>query len=204
MDNLTDAASDAFMEVAIKKMESQDKKLADLEEKLLNGSDYTAQLKHLIASVQELKAIFNEEELPGKIQELSVRLTVTLAILQKPLENKVTHHHHVPKVIWVTAGLFLLFTLVCSGWYMTAEKLDSFIANDTKYRQLKLDTANYRLQQYLYYLDSLYQINPRIREIVTRTEEQNQRNIELLEKARNLDRKAGEMKKKVYDSYKLR
>lgn len=200
MDNVTNGASDAFMEVALKKMESQDRKLLDLEKQLTNGSDHSEKIQRLIESVQELKTAFNQGQLPGKIQELSARLTLALTLLQKPLENKVNHHHHVPKLIWITAGLFILLSLVCSGWYMTAEKLDGFIANDTKYRLLKLDTVNIRLLNHLYLVDSLYQVSPGVRDSVIQTEERNRRNLEMLQMARDLEREAGEMKRKVYNS----
>jgi hypothetical protein len=42
---------------------------------------------------------------------------------------------------WIAAGLFVAFSLVCTGWFYTYKKLNEQIANDTKYRQLKLDTA---------------------------------------------------------------
>ncbi len=197
MDNLTNEASDVFMEVAVKKMELQDKKLLELEERLTSGADHTKHVQQLIASVEGLKTNFNSGHLSNKVQELSARLTLAIGLLQRPVENKVTHHHHVPKLIWITAGLFILLSLVCSGWYMTAEKLDGFIANDTKYRKLKLDTANYRLQGYLYLVDSLYQVNPSIRQIVIESEQQNKRNLEMLHKAREMEKEASEMKRKV-------
>ncbi len=197
MDNLTNEASDVFMEVAVKKMELQDKKLSELEERLTNGADHTKDIQQLIASVEGLKTTFNPGQLSNKVQELSTRLTLAIGILQKPVGNKVNHHHHIPKLIWITAGLFILLSLVCSGWYMTSEKLNGFVANDTKFRKLKLDSANKRLQIDLYQVDSLYRVNPDIREIVIRTEEENKRNLEMLQRARNMENEASELKRKA-------
>jgi hypothetical protein len=201
MDNTTNDTSDAFMEVAIKKMELQDKKLSDLEEKITNGIDHTKHIQQLMASVEGLKAAFNSGQLLNKLQELSARITLSIGLLQKPVENKVNHHHHIPKLIWITAGLFIVFSLVCSGWYMTIEKLNDFIANDTKYRKLKLDSANKRLQSDLDFVDSLYLANPSIREIVIKTEEENKRNFEMLQRARSMENEAGELKRKVFKGH---
>jgi hypothetical protein len=197
MDNLTNEASDVFMEVAVKKMELHDKKLADLEERLSNGPDHTKHIQQLIVSVEGLKTTFNSGQLSNKVQELSARITIAISLLQKPVEKKVNHHHHVPKLIWVTAGLFIVLALVCSGWYTTSEKLNGFVANDTKFRKLKLDSANKRLQNELYLVDSLYRVNPDIREIVIKTEEENKRNLEMLQRARNMENEASELKRKV-------
>lgn len=197
MDNLTNEASDVFMEVAVKKMELQDKKLSELEERLTIGPDHTKQIQQLIASVEGLKTNFNSGQLSNKVQELSARINIAIGLLQKPIENKVNHHHHVPKLIWITAGLFIVLALVCSGWYMTSEKLNGFVANDTKYRKLKRDSANKRLQVDLDRVDSLYRVNPDLREIVIKAEEENKRNLQLLQKARNMESEASELKRKA-------
>lgn len=176
MDNLTNEASDVFMEVAVKKMELQDKKLSNLEERLTNIPDHTKHIQQLIATVEGLKTTVSSGQLSNKVQELSARITLSIGLLQKPVENKVNHHHYVPKLIWITAGLFILLALVCSEWYMTNEKLNGFIANDTKYRKLKLDSANKRLQSDLDLVDSLCRANPNLRKIVIDAEEENRKN----------------------------
>jgi hypothetical protein len=197
MDNLTNEASDVFMEVAVKKMELQDKKLLELEERLTKGPDHTKHIQQLTASVEGLKTAFNSGQLSNKVQELSARINLAIGLLQKPVENKVNHHHHVPKLIWITAGLFILLSLVCSGWYVTSEKLSGFIVNDTKYRKLKLDSANKRLQIDLDRVDSFYRVNADLREMVLRTEEENKKNLEMLQRARNMENEANELKRKA-------
>ncbi len=196
MDNLTNDASDVFMEVAVKKMELQDKKLLALEERLTNVPDHTKHIQQLIASVEGLKTTVNSGQLLNKVQKLSARVTLAISLLQKPVENKVNHHHHVPRLIWITAGLFIVLSFVCSGWYMTTEKLNDFIANDTKYRKLKLDSANKRLQSELDLVDSLYRVNPDFREIVIKTEGENKRNLEMLQRARSMENEASKLKRK--------
>lgn len=201
MDILTNEASDVFMKVAVKKMKLQDKKLPELEERLTNGPDHTKHIQQLIASMEGLKTTFNTVQLSNKVQELSARVTLAIGLLQKPVESKVNHHHHVPKLIWITAGLFIALALVCSGWYMTSEKLNGFITNDTKYRKLKLDSANKQLQSDIDMVDSLYRVNPDIKEDVIKAEEENKRNLEMLQKARSMENEAGELKRKVFKSH---
>ena len=79
--------------------------------------------------------------------------------------------------------------------YITAGKLNNFIANDTKYRQLRLDTAHKNLQLYLDHLDSLYKIQPDMREKVLETEEEYRRNFERLQKAERLKTEAENLEK---------
>ena len=61
--------------------------------------------------------------------------------------------------------------------------MDGYIANDTKYRELRLDTANRGLQSYLDFTDSLYNVNPVLRNIVFHKEENNRINYEKLQRA---------------------
>ena len=61
-----------------------------------------------------------------------------------------------------------------------------------------MDSANKRLQFDLDVVDSLYQVNPGMREGVIKTEEEKKRNFKLLQKAREMESAAREMKSKVY------
>ena len=105
------------------------------------------------------KEIKNHELSVEKMKELSITSDSSMSIYKLLLKNKIEHHHHVKKIIWITAGLFILLSLVCAGWYSTYKKLDGYIANDTKYRELRLNTANRGLQSYLDFTDSLYNVN---------------------------------------------
>jgi hypothetical protein len=116
-------------------------------------------------------------------------------LLKQPPVNKVIHHHHIPKLIWISVGLFVALCLVCSGWYVTGTKLDGFVASDTKYRQLRLDTAHKSLQLYLDQLDSVYKTHPDFRERVLETEEEYRLNFERLQKAERLKTEAKSLEK---------
>lgn len=62
-------------------------------------------------------------------------------------------------------------------------KLDGYLANDTKYRRLKSDTTQKGLQLYLYRLDSLYDFQPDMRKVVLEIEEEHRQNFERLQKS---------------------
>lgn len=107
------------------------------------------------------------------------------------------YQHHVPNIIWIAAGLFIVLSLVCSGWYSTSQKLDSYIANDTKYRQLRLDTAQRSLQHYLEQVDSLYDVWPGMRKAILKAEEKKRESFERLQKAERLKKEAEELEMKA-------
>ena len=111
--------------------------------------------------------------------------------------QKVQHHHHVPKVIWISTGLFVGFAMVCSGWYMTYKKLDQFIMNDTKYRYLKLDTGQTSLMMILDRVDNVYDSSIDMRKDVLNKEKSNQINFERLQKAERLKAEANDLEKSV-------
>ena len=68
------------------------------------------------------KEIKNHELSVEKMKELSITSDSGMSIYKLLLKNKIEHHHHVQKIIWITAGLFILLSLVCAGWYSTYKK----------------------------------------------------------------------------------
>lgn len=73
---------------------------------------------------------------------------------------------------------------------MTHKKLSGYIANDTKYRLLRLDTAHHSLQLFLDRADSSYQVDRDLRKTAAETEEQRRVNFERLLKAERLRNEA--------------
>ncbi len=185
------------------KIQTQEKRIDRVEEGLPKSADLSADIKELKTSLQALKTTVDSQQFPAKqVQELSQRLTTGILLLRQPVENKIQYHHHVPKLIWLAGGLFLVLCLVCSGWYMTAARIGQYKANDTKYRRLKLraDTA---LLQDLWGLDSLYSANPDgMRGDVEEQERLKQQRLELLDQIQRVNSqieqtpgRAGEKKK---------
>ncbi len=191
MNEQNNNTSAAFMEVTTRKVEGQDKKIAAIEEKIKDIPANTELLQKVLNSVDRLRSDIKEASLmPDKLGQFSNRLELATDLLKQPPINKVVHHHHISKLIWISVGLFIALCLVCSGWYITSTKLDGFVASDTKYRHLRLDTAHKGLQLYLDHLDSAYKAHPDFREKVLKTEEEYRLNFERLQKAERLKTEA--------------
>lgn len=191
--------NEAFMDVAVKKMEEQDKKIGELAEHLSNSLQNSEDLQMVKQGIDELKTEIKNNQIPVKeMQELFARLKVAASLLAQPTERKVLHHHHVPKVIWIAAGLFFVLCFGAAGWFTTADKLNMYTENDTKYRYLKLDTANRSLQKCLDLADSLYNSDPDLRHTVINTEDLNLKHLEMLQKAQRMENEATDLKRKVY------
>lgn len=102
--------------------------------------------------------------------------------LENPVEKKERHIHHFR---WPLAGaveVSLLLVLAVFGLYVNHQKLQQYIANDTKYRSLKL-IKNKSLEALLYAHDSTYLANPDMRKQVLEQEAARDRKLELLREA---------------------
>ncbi len=142
--------SAAFREVVLKKVESQDKQIAALDEKVNNIPDNMEQIQMVISTLEGLRHDVQSNRFPiEKVQDFIARLDLNTSLLKAPVKKEIVHHHHIPKIILISVGFLSPFPWCASGWYMTSSKLDGYIANDTKYRQLRLDTSIRSLQHYL-------------------------------------------------------
>ncbi len=196
MDSETNDGNNAFIEVAINKMEKQDKRMENIEAFIQQQIENNAEIKQLVAAIGSLKEdVHNTGLSEKKMSVLSMQIDVLLDKLNSAPVQKVEHHHHIPKIIWATAILMITLCFVCTGWFYTGEKLSSFIANDTKYRAIKLDTGQKSLQQYLYHIDSAYIKNPDMREIVIQKEKEYQTNFYRLQKALLLKEEAKKLER---------
>ncbi len=199
MSEETMQTNEAFMDIAVNKMEEQDKRINELAGQLNNSLKNSGDSQMVKQGIDELRTEIKTIQFPTKeMLELSVRLKVAISLLAQPAERKVLHHHHIPKIIWIAAGLFLILCLTSSGWYMTTDKLNMYTASDTKYRYLKLDTASRGLQKNLDLADSLYKSNPDLRQMVLETEEINRKHLEMLQKANQMENEATDLKRKVF------
>jgi len=196
MNEQTNDMQAAFMEVTTRKVETQDKQIAAIEEKVKDIPGNTELIQKLITTVEGLHSDVKINSLQQETtQNLSDQLELVTTLLKHPVSNKVMHHHHIPKLIWISVGLFVALSLVCSGWYVTSSKMNSFITNDTKYRWIRLDTSQRSLQLYLDRVDSLYNKLPDMRKNVVETEEEYRLNFERLQRAERLKAEAKELEK---------
>lgn len=185
------------MEVVTNKLERQDEKIAGLEERIKNLPDYAKDFAQVLKELVELKAIAGNISISEKgMHELSANLHTSVKLLKQPVQEKVLHHHYIPKLLWVAIGLFLLACLFFVLWLFAKENLDQFKSNDTKYRYLKLQESQ-NLKELLYNTDSIYLITPGLRDSVEERERQNARDLEMLQEAIKKEQEAKELREKV-------
>lgn len=87
-----------------------------------------------------------------------------------------------------------MLVLTVSGLYVNHQKLQQYLANDTKYRSLKL-IKNKNLQILLHAEDSTYLSYPGMRKQVLEQEAERDRQLELLQEAG--EKEAKELKAKT-------
>lgn len=187
--------STPFTEVVTNKIQKQAEQISTIEKKLETIQYTSSVLLEIKKQLTEIKVAIVAIKFPTKqMDELSGNLVAGVALLKKPVENKVIHHHHIPTIILVAVALFIILSLVCCGWYNTAQKLDWHTANDTKYRYLKIKN-NPSLQHLLLYTDSLYHNYKGFTEEVLKGEDSIQRMIQEL--VNEKEREANDLKKKL-------
>ena len=170
-----------------------------IENKKESGKDQDVILKEIRqGNSQVSRAIEKILSAESKLKQLADTMEKNSMESNSAGAPKIIHQHHVSKVIWVTAGLFLLLSLESAGWLNTVNKLDQFIENDTKYRFMRLDTAAKNLQSYLDSSDARYKSNPEMRKVVIEMEDEYRKNMERLEKAYQLKQEATELENKVH------
>ncbi len=189
--------SEILLKTIVEKADAQEKKITEMQGTLKNVPGHSEEIRRVKTEVAELKTTVKNISFPiGAMQELSDRLAESARLLRHPVINKVLHHHHVPKIIWIAAGLFIILSLACLGWYMTADKLSEFKANDTKYRYLKLNN-NQSLQQLLHITDSLYRVDKNLRDSVQQREETIREQFELQQRIIEKEREVSRLKEKM-------
>jgi hypothetical protein len=174
-------------------------KITSMLERLENSTlenDDPSKLEKLISNgMEKIRAAVKNDALPGNaLTELSQQIAQNILLLKNPVPQKNIHHHHVPKISWIAAGLIIALAIVTSGWYMAIAKSNEYIASDTKYRYLKLDTANFYLQKLLSRTDSLNHKNENMREVVIEMEEKYRNNFEILQRAQRMNAEAENLK----------
>lgn len=174
-----------FKDTMIAKTDQHDNRLSELESKIVTASEMKEDLEQsrkVLAETKELLTSFPT----SRFQLLTVALDANTKAHQQPQEIK--HHHHLHWVAYVAGGLFLMLCLFAAGWYMTADKLDGFIENDTKYRYLKLSNS-IESKKMIRGADSMYRAVGDLRELVLNQEENRSRQAELAESIKTQQQK---------------
>ena len=160
-----------FWDVVTNRVEKQDQKVNDLEQKINAIPDNSQYLIEVKSKMAELISMVTKISFPDKeVRQLALNLRTCIGLLSQPVVNKVEHHHHFPKIIYATAGLFIIICLVCTALFNTHGRLEQFKENDTKYRFLKLQN-NEPLRRLLFVTDSLFRNQSDMRENVSHQED---------------------------------
>lgn len=133
------------------------------------------------------KQSFPEKEL----RQLHTGIITNTVLLKQPVKKEIIYDYHSRKAIYKAAALFLILCLMSAGWIVTASRQDMYKANDTKYRYLKLQDNEF-LNIWLSLTDSLYLMDANLRNTVIAKEDQNKRNLEILQKALKMEKEAKE------------
>lgn len=189
--------SELLLNTIIDKLTMESQVVNAIREKVETLPDNTEALKDLNTQLASIQKNIGQMSFPETdFRQLSLDLNRSISILQQPVKNEVIHHHHISKLIWITTGLFLMLCLICSSWYITHDKLKNYIAADTKYRYLNLDSDT-NLQKLLHFTDSLYNSNSKMRDDVIRIEEENKETAELQKQADEKQKEADALRLKA-------
>jgi hypothetical protein len=180
-----------------RKIGIQENQINELKEKVTLIPDNAEAVSQFETALEGLRQDIKLMSFPEKeMRQLSASLETTMMLLKQPVKKEIMHYHHATKTIWIAAALFLVVCLVSTGWYNTYNKLELYKGNDTKYRYLKLE-APAGLYKWLINIDSLYIADTKMRNTVIASEEQNQRNFEMVQRSAELEKEAKELKQKV-------
>jgi len=188
-----------LVDTIVAKVQKQDQRIQDQEEKVTQLEnvmkvvpEHTSSIAEIKKDTQDILSIGKEQKtMMERLQKFSTALEITTHLLRHPTPAKVEHHHHFPKIAWITVGLFLVLCFISSGWYMTARSSEQYQANDIKYRELKLE-ADSAFRQYLYKLDSLYLANPeKMTKFVKEQELLREKSLELSEQLQAVNKRIG-------------
>jgi hypothetical protein len=199
MDEETKKQTDLFKDTIAKAVEKQQERTQDHHKRIGIVEQEIQKLSGLpkdIAEIKDTLTLIKRNSvtalLPNeKSEKLAENLSVAIPLIGKLIDNKIQHHHHVPKLFWAAAALFLLLSLVCAGWYVTASREDQHLAGDIKYRQLNL-LADTTFLRSLRKLDSVYSANPdSVRENVEAQETLRQHRLELIDQLHTVEKQIG-------------
>lgn len=189
--------SEILLKAIVEKADAQEKKIVEMQQTFKNALGQTEEVRRVRNEVEELKSSAGSNSFPiAEMQELSNRLAESILLLRAPVASKVIHHHYIPKIILIAAGLFIAFVTVCSGWYMTSNKLHEYEGSDTKYRYLKLYNNDF-LRQLLFTTDSLYRVDKNLRNSVEHWEEAIRQRIELQQRIQEKENEVRRLKRKL-------
>lgn len=188
--------SQQIFEILVNKLDGMEKDLQQLKAEV-QAIDRQNGMEEVKGDLKNIKVVLTGyTSLKENMTQLSRKLDATREIMMQPRETKVTHHHHLSKIIYVITFLITSVAVMGMGWWNAHHDLANFKANDTKYRLLKLKN-NVPLQTLLLATDSLYRIKPNLRDSVLYAEERLKEKLQMLSAADENERTARELRRKA-------
>src|SRR4051794_10736628 len=94
-----------LLDSVIDKVDAHDKKIGELSERIQQTPNYQDAFVRIEDTINELRSDVQKITFPEKeMREFSGRLIVGINLLKQPVEQKILHHHHVHKIIWISVG----------------------------------------------------------------------------------------------------
>src|SRR5687768_14138569 len=88
-----------FTEVVTKKIQKQAEQIDGMQEKLKSIETVSRDFVDVKKQLTDIKVAITGIKCPTKqMEELSGNLKTSVTLLKQPVENKVIHHHHIPKI----------------------------------------------------------------------------------------------------------
>ena len=177
-----------FRELAMRKMEEQEKKVRAMEEML-------AQLPKVLA--RTVREQMGPQPSETEIKQLSWQLRQVEGMMERVVSYNPEHKIKITATVWIWIAMVLVTAVAVALAVNAIGNKRELVRNDTKYRMLQLDTANKPLQAYLIYVDSVYRNRDEIRDWVLKEQETMTENLERLNRAERLEKDAKNLRKKA-------
>jgi hypothetical protein len=192
---------EVLIETMITKIEKQEKKILEIEEKLKGQPELIEIIGQFKSTMEELKTMFKGIAFPTEeMRELSTNLVIANALLKHPVKQKVIHHHYMDKALWAAAVLFNVVVILVIFLSNARDQISENRESDIKYRHIKLSNDK-NLRNILQQTDSLYFADPaQMQKDVIREEERRKEQAELIRQAEQKENEAKRLKEKAQNN----
>lgn len=189
---------EVLMETVVAKLESQEKKLNQLQNSLSELSSFRDSVDAIYKALQIANAKINLISNHNKeLSDLSFKLQAINENFVRLKERKRSRSHYLHKAILVSGTLFIIITTLAVLLLQERSKVKNLLEVDIKYRYLKV-SGNQSVNKLLKQCDSLYIYDPRgMEESIIQKEQGLVEMTESLQQSEQKEIKAKQPKRKV-------
>ena len=154
-----------------KRLDANEKLIADMDKKLYGSKDQSANQKQILELIKQLQEGMKEVKWPVKeIAEMSFRLRQNNDFLANPKKTKQVVFHTAGKLAWIITGLFIVIISLVIQLLNISNNLDQYKMNDLMWRYIKLSNNSQNLE-YLQSVERMYLTSPEKMKILVEKEE---------------------------------